>query len=133
VEKLDRLTPQGKKILIYPHSYTSERHLMNAEMGTIFDIKHFAVPDGPGIRTTIFLKGCPLKCLWCHSPESQSPFPEVAYYPDLCARAGMKISVLKKDTEKRGLTNHIIEGVKIVDYSQLIDQLFSEKITVINL
>ncbi|HLP05787.1 MAG TPA: glycyl-radical enzyme activating protein [Paludibacter sp.] len=39
-------------------------------MGTIFDIKRFAVHDGPGIRTTVFLKGCPLNCQWCHNPES---------------------------------------------------------------
>jgi len=38
--------------------------------GILFDIKRFAVHDGPGIRTTVFLKGCPLKCLWCHNPES---------------------------------------------------------------
>lgn len=40
--------------------------------GTIFDIKHFAVHDGPGIRQTVFFKGCPLRCWWCHNPESQS-------------------------------------------------------------
>lgn len=43
--------------------------------GILFDIKRFAVHDGPGIRTTVFLKGCPLKCLWCHNPESISPQP----------------------------------------------------------
>ncbi|HDR68115.1 MAG TPA: 4Fe-4S cluster-binding domain-containing protein, partial [Bacteroidaceae bacterium] len=41
----------------------------------IFDIKRFAVHDGPGIRTTVFLKGCPLKCRWCHNPEGQSAEP----------------------------------------------------------
>lgn len=46
---------------------------MNA---TIFDIKHFAVHDGQGIRQTIFFKGCPLNCWWCHNPESQNPEPE---------------------------------------------------------
>ena len=44
--------------------------------GTIFDIKHFAIHDGPGIRQTVFLKGCPLNCWWCHNPESQDPKPE---------------------------------------------------------
>jgi pyruvate formate lyase activating enzyme len=39
--------------------------------GVIFDIKRYAVHDGPGIRTTVFLKGCPLRCAWCHNPESQ--------------------------------------------------------------
>ena len=41
-------------------------------MGIIFDIKRFAVHDGPGIRTTVFMKGCPLSCQWCHNPESRS-------------------------------------------------------------
>ena len=46
--------------------------------GRIFDIQGFAIQDGPGIRTTVFFKGCPLRCPWCHSPESQ------AFYPQLC-------------------------------------------------
>ncbi len=40
--------------------------------GIIFDIKHYAVNDGPGIRTTVFFKGCPLGCWWCHNPESRN-------------------------------------------------------------
>ncbi len=46
------------------------------QIATIFDIKRFAVHDGPGIRTTVFFKGCPLRCWWCHNPESQLPEPE---------------------------------------------------------
>ncbi|MBR4749982.1 MAG: glycyl-radical enzyme activating protein [Abditibacteriota bacterium] len=45
--------------------------------GIIFDIKEFALHDGEGVRTTVFLKGCPLRCLWCHNPEGQSPLPEL--------------------------------------------------------
>ena len=46
--------------------------------GTIFDIKKFAVHDGPGIRTTVFFKGCPLNCWWCHNPESKNSNEELS-------------------------------------------------------
>lgn len=54
----------------------------------ISDIKRFATHDGDGIRTTVFLKGCPLKCLWCHNPESIGSAPQLAYYPDKCIGCG---------------------------------------------
>jgi pyruvate formate lyase activating enzyme len=52
--------------------------------GLIFDIKKYSVNDGPGIRTTIFFKGCPLRCPWCHNPEGQSFLPEVMVRPARC-------------------------------------------------
>jgi pyruvate formate lyase activating enzyme len=54
------------------------------QSGTIFDIKKYSINDGPGIRTTVFLSGCPLSCLWCHNPESQSPRPELLYRARRC-------------------------------------------------
>ena len=56
--------------------------------GIIFDIKRYAIHDGPGIRTSVFLKGCPLRCWWCHNPESQSIEPVVLYRPDRCIGCG---------------------------------------------
>lgn len=53
-------------------------------MALIFDIKRYAINDGPGIRTTIFLKGCPLRCVWCHNPESWSPQPQKLYKKTKC-------------------------------------------------
>lgn len=52
--------------------------------GIIFDIKEMAVHDGPGIRTTVFLKGCPLRCVWCHNPEGLSPKPQLMYKKASC-------------------------------------------------
>jgi pyruvate formate lyase activating enzyme len=56
--------------------------------GTIFNIQGYSIHDGPGIRTTVFLKGCPLRCLWCQNPESHSPSPELFFSPEKCAACG---------------------------------------------
>ncbi len=54
------------------------------QTGTVFNIQKYSVHDGPGIRTVVFLKGCPLRCLWCSNPESQHPQPELAYNRQKC-------------------------------------------------
>ena len=56
--------------------------------GVIFDIKEMAVHDGPGIRTTVFLKGCPLRCKWCHNPEGLSARPQLMYKEARCVKCG---------------------------------------------
>lgn len=56
--------------------------------GRIFDIQRFSIQDGPGIRTTVFLKGCPLRCTWCHNPEGISVNPVLSYLADRCIACG---------------------------------------------
>ena len=56
--------------------------------GKILNIQHFCVDDGPGIRTTVFFKGCPLRCAWCHNPESQSAEYEIMFRGDKCVMCG---------------------------------------------
>lgn len=56
--------------------------------GIIFDIERCSMYDGPGIRTTVFLKGCPLSCKWCHNPESQRSLPELAFHSEQCICCG---------------------------------------------
>ena len=54
----------------------------------LFDIEHGSVVDGPGIRTTVFFKGCNLRCAWCHNPESQSASPQMLFFADKCRSCG---------------------------------------------
>ncbi|MBM4017818.1 MAG: glycyl-radical enzyme activating protein [Planctomycetes bacterium] len=61
--------------------------------GIVFDIQRYAVHDGPGIRTTVFLKGCPLDCWWCHNPESQSAQPQIVVMEGRCVRCGECVKV----------------------------------------
>lgn len=62
---------------------------------TVFEIKRFAVHDGDGIRTTVFLKGCPLRCVWCHNPEGISFKPQLAYYTHRCVGCEECVSACK--------------------------------------
>ena len=66
---------------------------MSKAKGRIFEIKRFAVHDGDGIRTTVFLKGCPLRCVWCHNPEGIGFLPELAYHSHKCISCGECVAV----------------------------------------
>lgn len=57
--------------------------------GTIFDIQRFSVHDGPGIRTTVFMKGCPLRCRWCHNPEGLLMLPQLQFFEEKCIGCGL--------------------------------------------
>jgi len=61
---------------------------MSEITGTVFNIQRYSIDDGPGIRTTVFLKGCPLVCPWCSNPESQSAAPQLVYRSTTCKRCG---------------------------------------------
>jgi len=69
----------------------------------IFDIQRHSLHDGPGIRTTVFMKGCPLRCLWCHNPESISEKQELAFFGDRCTLCGACV-----DACPNGV--HVIDG-----------------------
>jgi len=56
--------------------------------GTVFDIKEFSLHDGPGSRVTVFLKGCPLRCVWCHNPEGLKPEPQLMFKENMCVHCG---------------------------------------------
>jgi pyruvate formate lyase activating enzyme len=63
------------------------------ENGMVFNIQHYSIHDGPGIRTSVFLKGCFLHCLWCQNPESQSLIPELFYFKEKCMACGRCVEI----------------------------------------
>jgi pyruvate formate lyase activating enzyme len=80
--------------------------------GMIFDIKRFSIHDGPGIRSTVFFKGCPLRCAWCHNPESQSNEPELIVRPDRCLACGDCVTACPHGAPQ------LVEGVMTQDWSR---------------
>lgn len=82
--------------------------------GTIFNIQSFSLHDGPGIRTTVFFKGCPLKCLWCHNPESHRAAQELLFYTERCTGCGKCVRVCPEG----GVT--LIDGRAVTDRKKCI-------------
>ena len=62
-------------------------------LGTVFNIQRFSLFDGPGVRTVVFLKGCPLRCKWCHNPEGLSRAPQIMYNAKRCIGCGECVNV----------------------------------------
>ncbi len=105
--------------------------------GRIFDIKEMSVHDGPGIRTTVFFKGCPLKCKWCHNPEGLSPETQLFYKYNSCVKCGKCntsctheeckrfgkciyvcpnncLNIVGRDVEAKGLAEELINGADVL-------------------
>ena len=78
--------------------------------GCVFSIEEFSVYDGPGIRTTVFLKGCPLRCSWCHNPEGQHPSPEIVRSPNGCIECGNCIHHARIQNGRRYFTDESIQN-----------------------
>ena len=83
-----------------------------AETPYIFNIQKFSTHDGDGVRTTIFFKGCPLHCMWCHNPESQHYYKELIFHRHKCTACGRCVAKCKQGA------NSIVDGKIVFDRSK---------------
>ena len=83
-------------------------------MGVLTAIQRFSLHDGPGIRSTVFFKGCNMRCAWCHNPETLSPAPEVLYYESKCVGCGACAAVCPSHT--------VVGGKMVYDRSKCDDE-----------
>lgn len=110
------------------------------QTGIVFNIQKLSIHDGPGIRTTVFLKGCPLRCLWCANPESQRREPEIACFPARCIGCGYCREICPQKAVKNDLSivrelctrclkcaeECFFDGKKVIGKSYTAEEIFRE-------
>ena len=95
--------------------------------GLIFDIKEFAIHDGEGARTTVFFKGCPLRCIWCHNPESLSFEKQIAFYKNKCVSCGICKNARNEKTAQSCPTGAIEVYGREYEVNKLVEILLQDE------
>ncbi len=114
---------------------TSPHHLKqsgaNMSEGVITNIQRFSIHDGPGIRTTVFLKGCNLRCFWCHNPETLAPKPEIQFFPERCIACGACFRVCPVGAHVMVDDVHVFKRELCTGCGLCADNCFSEALVLV--
>ena len=94
-------------------------------MGIVFQIQRFSLFDGPGVRTVVFLKGCPLRCKWCHNPEGLSPKPQLMFQPERCIGCMDCASVCPQGCHSLTEGLHSFDRTACIDCGKCVQQCCS--------
>lgn len=94
--------------------------------GLVFNIQRFSVNDGPGIRTTVFLKGCPMRCPWCHNPESISPDKQLVLRSERCLRCGDCYAMCKNHAIRKEDGEYVTQRAVCKECGECVEMCMSE-------
>ncbi|HPS35896.1 MAG TPA: glycyl-radical enzyme activating protein [Oscillospiraceae bacterium] len=100
-------------------------------VGTIYNIQRFSLHDGPGIRTTVFFKGCPLDCVWCHNPESKEQKPEISFYTEKCIKCGYCVSVCPQNCHTLIENQHVLNRINCARCGLCTQRCFAKALVMI--
>jgi pyruvate formate lyase activating enzyme len=95
-------------------------------LGTVFNIQRFSLHDGPGIRTSVFLKGCSLHCFWCHNPEGIALKPEIQFFPERCITCGACVEACDHDANALLAGTLVFDRARCVACGDCIDTCYAE-------
>lgn len=104
---------------------------MDATTAHVFNIQRFSVSDGPGTRTTVFFKGCNLRCKWCHNPESFVARPQIEINPDKCIGCGACLTVCPAGAHRMEPGSHRIDRARCTGCGKCADNCFAEALVLV--
>jgi glycyl-radical enzyme activating protein len=99
--------------------------------GRIFEIQRFSIHDGPGIRTTVFMKGCPLRCLWCHNPEGIVSQPHLSFLPKKCIRCGYCLQACAQGAHGFVDDAHVLDREKCIVCGACAQECYSGALEIV--
>ncbi len=94
--------------------------------GRVFEIQRFSIHDGPGIRTTVFLKGCPLQCAWCHNPEGMDPGKRLSFQPEKCIGCGFCFDACPRDAHRMVDGRHVLDRDRCEDCGTCAEECWAQ-------
>lgn len=99
-----------------------------SKTGLIFNIQRFSIHDGPGIRTTVFFKGCSLRCFWCHNPEGRHTRPEIQFFPERCIGCGECVTHCPNDAHRLREQYHLFLREKCKGCGACVETCYSNSL-----